>query len=93
VIYLQNKLSKIATVTAILGFIMLGIALLTGNSYHNMNFRIEITVGFLLIFLSLLLKVIHFIREFFSVAKNKQHATAVLFFVLGIYVFISFMKK
>ena len=89
---MQNKLSKIATVTAILGFIMLGIALLTGNSYHNMNFRIEITVG-LLIFLSLLLKVIHFIREFFSVAKNKQHATAVLFFVLGIYVFISFMKK
>lgn len=78
---------------AILGLLILGIVMLMGAAYPDNIFRIGVPVGLLFLFLSLLLYTIDFAHQFVDAVKNKQYVIALLFFVLGLYFVISFIKK
>lgn len=89
----KQKIYKLATITAIIGLGIIFSVILSGVAYPNIFFSIGTLLGFIFIFLSILLLFISWVWELHDAVKSKQYRWAISLIVIGLITIIRIFIK
>ena len=89
----MSKLNKIATITSIIGLVIIGLVIYSGTSYPHPLYSYGTVIGMLLVFLSLFLFVASWCRELFVNIKTKNVVAIILLIITAIIFIINFIRR
>jgi hypothetical protein len=84
----NKKLFKLTIITGVIGLIIIFGVILSGIAYPDTFFRIATPVGFLFIFLSVILGLVSWLWYLKDLIKNKQYIWAIIVAALGLIIVI-----
>ena len=89
----MKKLLKIATLTAVLGLIIIFAVILSGISAPNIYFNIGVTLGVGLCFISALLFIIYWGWSLKDALANKHYIAALLLVLLALSIITRYILR
>ena len=89
----MSKVNKIATITAIIGLVIITVVIISGVSYPHPLFSYGTAIGILIVFLSLFLYVASWCSELFANIKAKNKVGIFILIFVAILFTINFIRR